>query len=321
METPKPPSIKTDTYSVIMLVFGAVMFIVLIALLFTDPLSFFVIGLLLATLGFILFYFGFIKIEKSPNLLGVTYTTAPTPEGVANSSSSSTLPSASSSTLPSADIKPRSLIGPEVFHIADNVFTYDEARAVCQAYDSELASYSQIEQAYNSGAEWCGYGWSEGGLALFPTQEATWERLQREQDPAKRIECGRPGINGGYFDPTTRFGVNCYGVKPTQKLSDKKQMNPENSAFNRLVGQIKDRIDKLLISPFNTKEWSIASSRPRIISSETQTGLAQNVTSVESSVKKIRSGTNEIGMGIISGVVSAVESVGTGITNLVKDII
>jgi len=49
-------------------------------------------------------------------------------------------------------------------------------------------------------------------MALFPTQQATWQALQT--DPVNKTNCGRPGINGGYFDPQTKFGVNCYGVKP-----------------------------------------------------------------------------------------------------------
>jgi hypothetical protein len=312
METSK----KTDTYSVIMLAFGAVSLVVLIVLLFIDPLSFGVMLLLLATLGFILFYFGFVKVEKQPNLLDVTYTTMPIPEGNASETTA----------LPSSEIQPRTLSGPEVFHISDNIFTYDEARAVCRAYDSELASYPQIEQAYNAGAEWCGYGWSEGGLALFPTQEATWEKLQKEQDPSKRIECGRPGINGGYFDASTKFGVNCYGIKPTQKLSDKKQMNAGDTAFNRLVGQIKDRIDKLLVSPFNSNEWSENRVRmPQIVSSETRVGTAQSV--VDKSQTLLTGGVDVVektisgGSDVLGSVVSALKDVGTGITNVVKDII
>lgn len=273
-----------------MLSLGAVALIVLGYLLFTDPMSFFVTLLLLAVLGFILFYFGFIQVDKTPDTLDVTYTTAPVPEGA---------PAPSSADSSATTLDARVLTGPEVFHIADNVFTYDEARAVCKAYDAELASYPQIEQAYNSGAEWCGYGWSEGGLALYPTQEATWERLQKEQDPSKRIECGRPGINGGYFDPTTKFGVNCYGIKPQKKKQD--TMSAEEGAFRRLVGQFKERIDKMLISPFNEKEWS---ERQVIHTSETPT---QNLASIDEPRKSALRG--------------VAESVGTTITNLVKDII
>jgi hypothetical protein len=67
--------------------------------------------------------------------------------------------------------------------------------------ERRLASLEQVIEAYNSGAEWCGYGWTAGGMALYPTQKKTWEELQREVDPGKRTACGRPGVNGGYFDP------------------------------------------------------------------------------------------------------------------------
>ena len=48
------------------------------------------------------------------------------------------------------------IVGSEVFHISDNKFTYDDAAAVCAAYDSQLATLEQILDAYNHGAEWCG---------------------------------------------------------------------------------------------------------------------------------------------------------------------
>merc|ERR1711990_274485 len=49
----------------------------------------------------------------------------------------------------------------QVFNIANNIFSYDEAEAVCKAHDSELASYEQVVDAYKNGAEWCNYGWSK----------------------------------------------------------------------------------------------------------------------------------------------------------------
>ena len=69
-------------------------------------------------------------------------------------------------------------LGNEVFHISDNKFTYDDAPAVCAAYGGQLATLEQIIHAYNHGAEWCGYGWSAGGMALYPTQKGTWDALQ-----------------------------------------------------------------------------------------------------------------------------------------------
>ena len=40
----------------------------------------------------------------------------------------------------------------------DNYYDYENAKALCKAYGAELATYDQIEKAYNSGAEWCNYG-------------------------------------------------------------------------------------------------------------------------------------------------------------------
>jgi hypothetical protein len=89
---------------------------------------------------------------------------------------------------------------------------------------------------------------------LFPTQKATWERLQGELDPAKRTACGRPGVNGGYFDPTLKFGVNCYGKKPKGKLS----LTPPgaDSGFGKMVQMFKDQISGFTLSGYNRSQWS-----------------------------------------------------------------
>jgi Extracellular link domain len=101
----------------------------------------------------------------------------------------------------------------EVFNIGNNAYTYEEAQDICSAYGAQLATYDQIEAAYNNGGEWCNYGWSDGQMAYFPTQKSTWNRLQ--QNTGTKNACGRPGINGGYMaNPNIRFGANCYGVKP-----------------------------------------------------------------------------------------------------------
>jgi hypothetical protein len=100
----------------------------------------------------------------------------------------------------------------QVFNIPGNYYSYDNAKALCSAYGADLANYQQIEDAYKNGGEWCNYGWSADQMALFPTQQATFDNLQKikghEQD------CGRPGVNGGYIaNPQVKFGVNCYGNK------------------------------------------------------------------------------------------------------------
>lgn len=153
----------------------------------------------------------------------------------------------------------------EVFHIKQNTYNYKQAKAVCKALDSELATYDQIRKAFNKGAEWCGYGWSEDQMALFPTQMKTWKKLQKNKD--HKNDCGRPGINGGYImNPYVKFGVNCYGKKrnPTDleiKLMEasKHQMFPpskEEKKFNKLVNKYKKQLDKISLNPFNQEKWN-----------------------------------------------------------------
>jgi hypothetical protein len=153
----------------------------------------------------------------------------------------------------------------EVFHVGGNDYVYDDAPAVCAAYDAELATYDQVTAAYQSGAEWCGYGWTQGGMALFPTQDSTWQALQQEVDPNKRTACGRPGVNGGYFDPSYKFGVNCYGIKPSSTGPLKLPLplpGTDPKSFDSAVQKFKNMIGKMSVNPFNRvgwSEWSISS--------------------------------------------------------------
>ena len=120
-----------------------------------------------------------------------------------------------------------------------------------------------MEDAYNNGGEWCGYGWSNGQMALFPTQKKTWNNLQKI--PGHEHDCGRPGINGGYIDnPNVKFGINCFGYKP--KINDQEQelMNNANIypktkadiAFEERVEHWKRKLSTILISPFSRTNWS-----------------------------------------------------------------
>jgi len=112
---------------------------------------------------------------------------------------------------------------PQVFNIPGNYYKYDEAQTLCQAYGSRLANYNDLETAYNKGAEWCNYGWSDGQMALFPTQAETYKNLQNI--PGHEHDCGRPGINGGYIaNPNVRFGVNCFGNKPKMTSEEEELM-------------------------------------------------------------------------------------------------
>lgn len=150
----------------------------------------------------------------------------------------------------------------EVFNIANNVYSYADASNVCAAYGATLATYDQVEDAYKNGAEWCNYGWSQAQMAFFPTQKSTWLKYQATDD--KKNDCGRPGVNGGYFDnPELQFGVNCYGVKP-------KPSPAEQAAINAYMGPqlpptkvdqaLKDKLDQIRnqskLNAFQYKKWS-----------------------------------------------------------------
>ena len=150
----------------------------------------------------------------------------------------------------------------QVFNIPGNYYTYDNAKALCSAYGANLASYDQIEKAYNNGAEWCNYGWSANQLALFPTQKKTYDNLK--SIPGHENDCGRPGINGGYIaNPNVKFGVNCYGYKPKitseeEELMKKTSPYPvtnEEIAFQKKVDYMKNNLQQVLVSPFNYNTW------------------------------------------------------------------
>lgn len=147
--------------------------------------------------------------------------------------------------------------GKEVFHIASNDFTFNEARNICDKYDSRLANYDEIENAYKNGANWCSYGWSKDQLALFPTQKSLFNELK--QIPGHENDCGRPGINGGYFkNQNLLFGVNCYGVKPKAKKKDIDYTHAINHTplLDNKEKDSKSIQNKYTIAPFNKDKWT-----------------------------------------------------------------
>lgn len=154
----------------------------------------------------------------------------------------------------------------EVFNISNNLYTYEDAQNICSAYGARLATYDDMEKAYNNGAEWCNYGWSEGQMAYFPTQKATWTELQKSEK--RKNNCGRPGINGGFMaNPNIKFGVNCFGKKPKASDSDLARLNarqtqaapltPEEEAINAKVKYWKENAEKMLVlNSHNRQKWS-----------------------------------------------------------------
>ena len=145
----------------------------------------------------------------------------------------------------------------EVFNIADDKYKYSDAEPLCKAFGAELATYDQVKDAWNKGADWCNYGWVKGQSALYPTQESTYNKLQSGAKD-QRMSCGVPGINGGYFDnPDLKFGVNCYGTKPSEANARKQPvLTPGALEYNKKVQSFKDEMSEIAVNPFNEKSWA-----------------------------------------------------------------
>ncbi len=151
----------------------------------------------------------------------------------------------------------------QVFNIPGNEYSYDDAKTLCKAYGARLANYNEIEDAYKAGGEWCNYGWSNGQMALFPTQKDTFAELQKIK--GHENDCGRPGINGGYMaNPNIKFGVNCYGYKPVINDEEKQLMlntqkypkTMKDIEMEKRVDYWRNRLPDILVGPFNSDKWS-----------------------------------------------------------------
>lgn len=179
------------------------------------------------------------------------------------------VPTTPSDTDPQADGTAREIVekvlpsgGNEVFNVSSNKFTYYDAQPLCKALGAELATYEQVKEAWDKGADWCNYGWVKGQMAVYPTSDETYTKLQAGPEE-QRMACGNPGVNGGFFDnPEMRFGVNCYGKKPVQSQHDQRELSknaplsPDALAFDKKVNQYKSESDSIGINPFNTGHWA-----------------------------------------------------------------
>jgi hypothetical protein len=152
----------------------------------------------------------------------------------------------------------------EVFNISQDKYTFSDAEPVCKALGAELATYEQVKEAWSKGADWCNYGWVKGQAAVYPTQKDSWEKLQTGTDD-ERLQCGMPGVNGGFFqNPELRFGVNCYGEKPSESEHDRKNklegrdqpLTPEGTVQLKKQLKYRSQLGQIGVLPFSTQAWS-----------------------------------------------------------------
>ena len=124
----------------------------------------------------------------------------------------------------------------EVYHIYNNIHTYDDAIKKCKLYGGRLATEEEVIDAWKNGANWCNYGWTEGQKALFPSQKDAVDYENRKisviNDKGCTLnynnKCQKVGVNGGKFSKDYRFGVNCYGYKPEQSENDIKHQKKDD---------------------------------------------------------------------------------------------
>ena len=191
---------------------------------------------------------------------------APPPPSDKNEVTKSSVPPDQESNIPTTiaeKMLPTGAPGSEVFAVSKNTFTYYDAQPLCKALGAELATYDQVKAAWDKGADWCNYGWVKGQNAIFPTQTDTWQKLQAGPEE-ERGACGRPGINGGYFDnPELRFGVNCYGPKPSQSTHDEATVAKRTGQpltvgaleVEKKVNKFRSEADNIGVLPFNGNKW------------------------------------------------------------------
>jgi hypothetical protein len=251
-----------DTSGTLMVISAALVLLTIVTFVST--------GSFLATLVVIAILIGFILLLSKLGILNIYYAdgslhidyhaldgSSTSPSEVTGSATSGSAPAPAPSTTDQSASAPKNISQSEVFHVGNNQYSYDDAPAVCAAYDAELATYDQVNGAFATGAEWCAYGWSQGGMALYPTQQSTWQKLQAE--PKTRTACGRPGVNGGYFDPATKFGVNCYGPKPADLANTKYPLplpGADPATFNAMVARFKKMLGSIPVTAFNRLGWS-----------------------------------------------------------------
>ena len=153
--------------------------------------------------------------------------------------------------------------GKEVFNVSKNDYTYYDAAPLCKALGAELATYDQVKEAWQKGADWCNYGWVKGQMAVYPTQDSTYQELQLGPAEQKGA-CGKPGLNGGFFDnPEMKFGVTCVGKRPKQSQHDatalmsgsEQPLTVSGIEFEKKVQRFKEDTETLGILPFNKSQW------------------------------------------------------------------
>ena len=210
------------------------------------------VGILFVLLFLVIVYYGLFGTNGKPSVSSVKNNKISKPTIVPH-------PSKDKNGIPSGFEKVNDG-GSQVFHIKDNIFTYDDAEAVCKAYGADLATYNQLVDAYKKGANWCSKGWVKGQMALYPVQYDHWKKVQENEDDNVRMLCGsEAGINGGYHqNKHLQFGVNCYGDKRAPVGDERMKheyLTDKDRALRHKIAMFQKQLGNFRLSPFNEDKW------------------------------------------------------------------
>lgn len=165
----------------------------------------------------------------------------------------------------------------EVYSTTKNIWTYDDAEAVCKSQGSELASYDQLVKSAEDGAHWCNLGWVKSDTsdnsdphkyAHFPVQK---DKYKEVKNSTNKDACGKLlndkykdkdySLQGGAYNKNKLLAVNCYGQKREPKIDELDYMNQikagttSHELENKML-EIQDLTDNMSFYPFNSSEWS-----------------------------------------------------------------
>jgi len=115
----------------------------------------------------------------------------------------------------------------EVYQIGQYNTKKSDAEAKCKMHRGTLATYDQLSQAQENGADWCSTGWvSNKDRPQYPITTSTGAGCGN----------GSAGIKE-YLPPSNMAAVNCYGIKPEKGTPNVLPFN--QSTFYAPVGSVK----------------------------------------------------------------------------------
>jgi hypothetical protein len=88
---------------------------------------------------------------------------------------------------------------PQVYHIYNNIYTFQQAEAECMKRKGRLATKSEVTQAYKKGANWCSWGWTSDAHAHMPNRD-------------RKCNASVGVLDAPNVDKKLQLGANCFGL-------------------------------------------------------------------------------------------------------------